>query len=67
MLGVAEDATANVATARRFVTTSAVLSATYRIAETIAVHAITETDYDAIHDIQIRALGVIDLNFSPEP
>ncbi|HUS31953.1 MAG TPA: hypothetical protein VMZ53_25805, partial [Kofleriaceae bacterium] len=67
VLGVAEDETANVATARRFVTTSTVLSATYRIAETVAVHAIGEADYDVIHDLQLRALAVVDLNFSPEP
>jgi hypothetical protein len=67
VLGVAEDATSNVLTARKFVTTSSVLSMTYRIAETVGVHAIAELDYDEIHDFQVRALGVIDLNFAPEP
>jgi hypothetical protein len=67
VLGVAEDATANVATAHRFVTTSSVLSLTYRIAETVGVHGIAEANYDEIHEFQFRALGVVDLNFAPEP
>jgi hypothetical protein len=67
VLGVAEDETANQVTARRFVTSSAVLSTTYRIAENVGVHAIAETNYDAIHDLQLRVIGVLDLNFAPEP
>jgi hypothetical protein len=64
VLGVHEDDTS---LGRRFVTTSSVLSTTYRIAERAAVHAIAEVDYDAIHELQTRVIGVIDLNFAPEP
>ena len=52
---------------RLFVTTSTVLSTTYRISEQAAVHAIAELDYDALHNLQTRAIAVIDLNFAPEP
>jgi hypothetical protein len=64
VLGVREDETSR---GRRFVTTSTVLSTTYRISEQAAVHAIAELDYDALHNLQTRAIAVIDLNFAPEP
>ena len=64
---VSEDDTANIVTAREFVTTSGVASMTYRIADTVAFHAIAETNYDAVHDLQLRAIGILDLTFSPEP
>jgi hypothetical protein len=64
VLGVREDETSQ---ARRYVTTSAVVSSTIRIWETIGFHAIFEVDHDAIHDLQTRAIGVLDLAFSPEP
>lgn len=67
VVGVSEDDTANVVTARDYVTSSAVASMTYRIATTVAFHAIAEADYDAVHDLQLRAIGVLDLAFSPEP
>jgi hypothetical protein len=67
VVGVSEDDTANVVTARDYVTSSAVASMTYRIADTVAFHAIAETDYDAVHDLQLRAIGVLDLAFAPEP
>ncbi|HEY5949061.1 MAG TPA: hypothetical protein VIV40_26395, partial [Kofleriaceae bacterium] len=67
VLGVREDDTSTIVTDRRFVTTSAVVSSTYRISDQAAVHAIAEADYDAIHELQTRVIGVIDLNFSPEP
>jgi len=43
-----------------------VLSGTYRLGNTAAFHVITEADEDAIHALQIRALGVLDLAFVPE-
>jgi hypothetical protein len=66
VLGVREDETSALG-ARRFVTTSGVLSSTYRISEQAAIHAIAEVDYDAVHELQTRVIGVLDLNFSPEP
>ncbi len=66
VLGVAEDETSS-SGGRRYVTTSTVLSTTFRISERAAVHAIAELDYDAVHDLQTRVIGVIDLNFAPEP
>jgi hypothetical protein len=66
VLGVNED-DATSALSRKFVSSSAVVSATFKIAETVGVHVIAETDYDAIHDLQMRAIGVIDLAFAPEP
>ena len=66
VLGVREDETSS-SGGRRFVTTSAVLSSTYRISEQAAVHAIAELDYDAIHELQTRVIGVLDFNFTPEP
>jgi hypothetical protein len=76
VLGVREDETSFVRASsdfpramsrRRYVTSSSVLSTTYRISDQAAVHAIAELDYDAIHDLQTRVIAVIDLNFSPEP
>ncbi|MBA3821881.1 MAG: hypothetical protein H0X17_23560 [Deltaproteobacteria bacterium] len=51
----------------RYVTTSTVLSSTWKLADTVALHAIAEADYDAVHDLQLRAIGVLDLAFAPEP
>jgi hypothetical protein len=64
VLGVREDDTSR---GRRYVTSSTVLSTTYRISDQAAVHAIAELDYDEIHDLQTRVIAVMDLNFSPEP
>ncbi len=64
VLGVRED---EASLGRRYVTTSTVASTTYRIAERVAVHVIGEVDYDAIHDLQTRVIGVIDLAFHPDP
>jgi hypothetical protein len=66
VLGVNEDDVTS-AVSRKFVTSSAVVSATFKIAESVGVHAIAEGDYDAIHDFQVRVIGVIDLAFAPEP
>ncbi|MEO8699626.1 MAG: hypothetical protein ABI867_06260 [Kofleriaceae bacterium] len=61
VLGVAPDDHA------KYVTTSAVVSSTWKLADTAALHAILETDRDAIHDTQVRAIAVLDLAFAPEP
>jgi hypothetical protein len=52
---------------RQYVTSSTVFSSTYQINEQVAVHAIAEADYDAIHALQTRVIAVIDLAFMPEP
>jgi hypothetical protein len=65
VLGVHEDDTSS--QQRRYVTSSAVLSSTFRIGDAAALHVIGEGDYDAIHNLQTRFLAVLDLNFSPEP
>lgn len=64
VLGVNEDNTTQIG---KFVTTSGVASATYRIAENVGVHLMAEVDYDQIHDLQTRVIGVVDLAFAPEP
>jgi hypothetical protein len=44
-----------------------VVSTTYQINDQVAVHAIAEADYDAIHELQTRVIAVLDLAFIPEP
>jgi hypothetical protein len=67
-LAVARDEGGEGSSARpRYVTGSTVLSTTWRVSDGIAVHAIVETDYDAIHDLQLRAVGLLDFAFAPEP
>ena len=69
VLGVRDDALASttVVAPVRYVTSSTVISTTWRVADTVAVHAIAEVDHDAIHDLQTRAIAVLDLAFAPEP
>ena len=38
-----------------------------RIADSVAIHAITEVDRDEIHGLAIRAIAIFDLAFMPEP
>jgi hypothetical protein len=64
VLGVRED---EGSLGRHYVTSSTVMSMTYRVADTVAVHAIAEADNDAIHELQTRVIGVLDLAFLPEP
>jgi hypothetical protein len=64
VLGVHEDESGQ---GRRYVTSSTVGSVTYRLTRTVGVHGIAEVDYDAIHDLQTRVIGVIDLAFEPDP
>ncbi|HEY6040003.1 MAG TPA: hypothetical protein VIV58_37230 [Kofleriaceae bacterium] len=66
VLAVAEDPTSTVL-AGHYVTTSANLSTTWRVADTVALHFIAEGDHDAIHAFQTRAIAVVDLAFLPEP
>jgi hypothetical protein len=63
VLGVREDDR----TDRDFVTSSSVVSSTWRVADTAAVHGIVELDYDRVHATQFRAIAVLDLAFLPEP
>jgi hypothetical protein len=67
-LAVARDDGGDGSSARpRYITSSTVLSTTWRLSDGIAVHAIIDTDYDAIHDLQLRAIGMFDFAFAPEP
>jgi len=66
VLDVAEDATAGLG-APHYVTTSANVSSTYRVAEWAAVHVIAEADRDEIYGLQTRVIAVLDLAFMPEP
>jgi len=66
VLAVAEDATTSVLGAH-YVTTSANISTTWRVADSVALHIIAESDRDAIHALQTRAIAVFDLAFAPEP
>ena len=64
VLGVRED---DRSLARQYVTSSEMFSMTWQVADTVAVHAIAEADYDAVHELQTRVIGVLDLAFLPEP
>jgi hypothetical protein len=64
VLGVREDDTG---LSRQYVTSSGVVSSTFQVADSVAIHAIAEEDYDAIHRYQTRVIGVLDLAFLPEP
>jgi len=67
-LAVARDDGGEGSSARpRYVTTSTVLGATWQLSDGIAVHGIVEADRDAVHALQLRAVGVFDFAFAPEP
>jgi hypothetical protein len=67
-LGVARDDQGQGENAHpRYVTSSTVFSATWRLSDGIALHSILEVDYDAIHELQYRAIGMFDFAFAPEP
>ncbi len=70
VLDVEEDATAGNPVggigAPHYVTSSANVSSTYRVAEWAAVHVIGEADRDAIYGTQTRVIAVLDLAFKPE-
>lgn len=50
-----------------FVTTSAVVGGSLRLADTVGLHVVAEADRDEIHDLGVRAFAIIDLAFTPEP
>ncbi len=54
-------------TAQKYTTSSTVVSSTWRVADTVAIHAILEGDYDEIRAFQTRVIAVLDLAFLPEP
>jgi hypothetical protein len=67
-LGVASDEQGQGSSVRpRYVTSSTVVSATWRLTDGVALHTIVEADDDAIHDLQYRAIGMFDFAFAPEP
>ncbi|MEO8845803.1 MAG: hypothetical protein ABI591_28470 [Kofleriaceae bacterium] len=66
VLAVAEDATTSVLGAH-YLTTSANVSTTWRVADSVALHIIADCDRDAIHALETRAIAVFDLAFAPEP
>jgi hypothetical protein len=51
----------------RYVTSSTVVSSTWKLAEAVALHTVVEADYDELHALQTRVIGVLDLAFMPEP
>jgi hypothetical protein len=69
VLGVArdDDPGQGAAARPRYVTSSSVVSARWQLSDGVALHTILEVDYDAIHDLQYRAIGVFDFAFTPEP
>ena len=63
VLGVRPETTTE---GRRYVTSSAVLSSSFALSESVALHVIAEGDHDEVHDLQTRVLAVLDLAFTPE-
>ncbi len=63
VLGVKPDASAD---RPAYVTSSTVLSSSFALAESVALHVIAELDRDEIHDLQARGIAVLDLAFMPE-
>jgi hypothetical protein len=51
---------------RAYVTTSTVISSSFALAESVALHVIAEVDRDEIHDLQARGIAVLDFAFMPE-
>jgi hypothetical protein len=67
-LGVARDDGGTGSSAHpRYVTSSTVVSSTWRLSDGVALHTILEVDDDAIHELQYRAIGMFDFAFAPEP
>lgn len=66
VLGVKPDAAGGVGAAA-YVTSSAIASTTWRVADAVALHAVVEADRDSIHGLQTRAIAIFDLGFAPEP
>ncbi|MBS1120978.1 MAG: hypothetical protein H6Q90_3206 [Deltaproteobacteria bacterium] len=51
----------------RYVTSSTVVSSTWKLGDAVALHTVIEADYDQLHALQTRVIGVLDLAFAPEP
>ncbi|MGE0550395.1 MAG: hypothetical protein AB7O24_04630 [Kofleriaceae bacterium] len=49
-----------------FVTSSGVTSMSWRLGDAAALHVVGEVDHDEVHELQIRALAILDLAFAPE-
>jgi hypothetical protein len=62
-----DDSLTQAALTRDVVTSSVMLSSTWRVADSVALHAIAEADYDDVHALQTRAIAILDLSFLPEP
>jgi hypothetical protein len=68
VLGVARDDPGQGSNAHpRYVTASTVTSATWQVADTVALHTILELSHDAIHQRQLRTIATLDFAFAPEP
>ncbi len=69
VLGVASDELAGGIAAgdARYVTTSTVTAATWKIGDTAALHGLFELDHDEVRATQLRAIAILDLAFLPEP
>jgi hypothetical protein len=52
---------------RDYVTSSTMLQSSYQVTDGVGIHVIAEADYDAVHNLQTRAIAVLDLAFFPEP
>ncbi len=50
----------------RYVTTSGVVSASWQVADGVAIHGITEVDQDPRYGLQTRAIAILDFAFLPE-
>ena len=51
---------------RNYTTGSTVLSSSFVLSDGVALHVVGEQDYDAVHELQFRVIGVLDLAFFPE-
>lgn len=50
----------------RYVSTSGVVSTTWRVADAVTLHGITEVDQDPRYGVQTRAIAILDFAFQPE-
>ncbi|MDX2091701.1 MAG: hypothetical protein SFX73_27825 [Kofleriaceae bacterium] len=50
-----------------YVTGSAVGSGSFKLADGLALHLLTEVDVDEVYKVQGRLIGVLDFAFAPEP
>lgn len=63
VLGVRPDASAE---RPAYVTASTVLSSSFALGESVALHVLAEADHDDVHDLQLRGLAILDFAFMPE-